>query len=510
MLSYPFCNLSLLVASFVVLVAAKILAHIISNRVALRHVPGPKSPSKLWGQEWVLYNSIPGLLYLQWHIRYGKVVKFSGALGHPILSITDPRAISFILGEGAYNFPKPYGVRAWFKALLGEGILWVEGKAAHEEQRKIIAPALSAQAVRGLVPIIIETSSKLGSQWSYLFDSSGATSIEIDIMDWAGRFALDTVARAAFSYDLGCLTGDPHSLTETFNDLTNNEDRLSSFYMRALFWLFPPILMIGKKGRNIRRVRSELGKIGALMWRDAKMVGDTGDNTLLAHMLRADQLSVAKMDEEQVLAQMRTTVSAGYETVSAVISWLLYELAKHPEFQSILRTEVTEAGEISSNMLSKGYRLLDAAIKETLRLHPPILENHHEAAHTVTIPLVEPLPGASSSHLTIPKGTVLSIPVNVIQLDPSMWGDDAKSFRPERWLDQGSNIRRNLLAFSEGPRSCIGKTFALTEIKILVATLLRHFSFSCNHDIEAFQSFVIRPRVKGERSSSLPLRVRRV
>lgn len=143
MLLYPFCNLSLLVASFVALVVARFLTHIISNRVALRHVPGPISPSKLWGQEWVLYNSIPGLLYLQWHIRYGKIVKFSGALGvrhyflyltvpthtpqHPILSITDPRAISFILGEGAYNFPKPHGVRAWFKALLGEGILWVEG-----------------------------------------------------------------------------------------------------------------------------------------------------------------------------------------------------------------------------------------------------------------------------------------------------------------------------------------------------------------------------------------------
>ena len=144
------------------------------------------------------------------------------------------------------------------------------------------------------------------------------------------------MARAAFSYDLGCLSGDPYSLTQTFNDLTNNEDRLSSFYMRALFWLFPPILMIGKKGRIIRRVRSELGKIGALMWRDARIVGDAGDNTLLAHMckahlcpcspdlnaylVRADQLSVVKLDEEQVLAQMRTTVSAGYETVSAVIS----------------------------------------------------------------------------------------------------------------------------------------------------------------------------------------------
>jgi hypothetical protein len=46
---------------------------------------------------------------------------------HQLLSVTDPHAILFILGEGAYQFPKPKGVRAWFRMLLGEGILWVEG-----------------------------------------------------------------------------------------------------------------------------------------------------------------------------------------------------------------------------------------------------------------------------------------------------------------------------------------------------------------------------------------------
>ena len=44
-----------------------------------------------------------------------------------------------------------------------------------------------------------------------------------------------------------------------------------------------------------------------------------------------------------------------------------------------------ESGEISSNMLSKGYRLLDATIRETLRLHPPILENHHEVWPTISL-----------------------------------------------------------------------------------------------------------------------------
>jgi len=48
-------------------------------------------------------------------------------LQNQMLSITDPRTIAYIVGEGTYQFPKPSGVRAWFKALLGEGILWVEG-----------------------------------------------------------------------------------------------------------------------------------------------------------------------------------------------------------------------------------------------------------------------------------------------------------------------------------------------------------------------------------------------
>ena len=79
---------------------------------------------------------------------------------HQILSITDSRAINYIVGEGTYQFPKPDGVRTWFRLLLGKGILWVEGdsdtiaydlvhpdplstgKGVHERQRRTVAPAL--------------------------------------------------------------------------------------------------------------------------------------------------------------------------------------------------------------------------------------------------------------------------------------------------------------------------------------------------------------------------------
>ncbi|KAG5646052.1 hypothetical protein DXG03_004475 [Asterophora parasitica] len=485
----------------------------LKTRLALKHIPGPRPSSGLWGEEWELYHSLPGSAYLRWHKDFGKVVKINGAFGHQILSITDKRAISFIIGEGTYSFPKPNGVREWFKATLGEGILWVEGKNAHEKQRRTLAPALSQQSVRNLTHIFYETSSKLAFQWMKLFDKSHAEEVEIEVTNWAGRFALDTIGRAAFSYDFDCLSGEPHALAETLDGLTNNENKLTSFYMRALFWIFPSILSIGKKGEMIRRTKQELGHIASKMWRDAKIAGDSEGRTLMALMLKADQAAGQYMDEEEIVSQMRTTISAGYETVSAIVAWVLYELSQHPTVQLELREETSTSRDSPFDELNNKYPLLDAVLMETLRLHPAILENHHEAADTITVPLSEPLPGTFETHLVIPKGTTIAIPLNVIQTDPAVWGPDAHQFRPQRWIerkDSGIRSGRELLTFSEGPRSCIGKAFALAEIKALTVTLLRQFAFSCPYEIEAFQSFVIRPRVIGQGHSSLPLLVRKL
>ncbi|KAK7064620.1 cytochrome P450 [Favolaschia claudopus] len=499
----------LLEAAFalVTFVVGKFMVHWISARFYLRYIPGPPSSSFIWGEEWNLYHDPPGAHYLEWHQQYGKVVKFRGAFGHQILSITDERAVAFILGsEGVYKFPKPDGVRAWFQRTVGEGILWIEGKDAHEKQRRSVAPALTQQSVRKFTSVFYDTSAELAAKWTDLLDDSEAEEIEIEVTNWAGRFALDTIARAAFSYDFNLLSGEPNTLAEALDGLTNNENKSSSFYMRALFWIFPAILSFGKKGEMIRKVKAELGTIARKMWRDAKRSIDEqhADNkTLMALMLEADAASDQQLSEDEIVAQMRTILSAGYETVSAVVAWVLYELSMNPSLQEQLRGEILTTGDPSFEELNR-YPLLDSVVLETLRLHPAILENHHQAAETISIPLSEPIPGSDASHIIIPKGTIISIPVNVMQ----MWGEDAYLFRPERW--RGSEARRNVFAFSEGPRSCIGRKFALAEIKALTVTLIRQFAFACSYDIEAFQSFVIRPRVRGQGGSSLPLTIRRL
>ncbi|KAF9523587.1 cytochrome P450 [Crepidotus variabilis] len=515
MISTIIYKFSLLLFGFGLFLLGQLLYHTLSTKHAFRSVPGPRPSSWIWGEEWNLYNDLPGKPYEDWHRHFGKVVAFSGAFGHKILSITDRRAIAFILGEAAYSFPKPTGVRAWFKALLGEGILWVEGKKAHETQRRLLAPALNLQSVRLLTHVFFETSIRLANKWAKLVDENHDQKTEIEVTDWTGRFALDTVGIAAFSYDFECLSGEPHQLAISLDGLTNNEHKLSSFYMRALFWIFPAIVKLGKKGEMVREVKHQLGNIALKMWQDAQVAGEKGDRSLMATMLKTTESSSSPIREEEIVAQMRTVISAGYETVSAVAAWMLYELATHPKVQDALREEICAIPDHSFDDLNNHLPLLDAILKETLRLHPAILENHHEASETIIVPLSSPLLNGETQ-LVIPKGTLVAIPLNVLHTEEEIWGDDAKEFRPSRWLDD--NVTRDmkakragpikdyeLLAFSAGPRSCIGKTFAITEIKCLMVTVLQRFSFRCEREIEPFQSFVVRPRVVGETASSLPL-----
>ncbi|TFK30718.1 cytochrome P450 [Coprinopsis marcescibilis] len=485
-----------------------LVSQLLSGKDSLRHVPGPPPSSYLWGEEWELYYGSPGAPYIDWHRKYGKVVRFNGAMGHRVISITDPKAISYILVKNAYAFPKAKGVRAWFDATIGRGIIWAEGRDAHEPQRQLLAPSLSPQRVRGLIPVLLETAHRLAAQWANVCDQAPTSETQIEVTNWANRLALDTIGLAAFGYDFDCLSGKPDALADALDGLTNNEHKVSSFYMRALFWLFPPILSIGEKGKMIRKTKHELGIIASRMWRDAKVAADREDKTVMAYILNADEENI---DEEYIVSQMRAIISAGYEPVSAALAWILYELGTHIDVQTALREEVIELKDTTADGINK-LKLLDAVIKETFRLHPPILENHHEAGEDVVIPLETPIAGTQETHLVVPAGTLLAIPLNVIHKDPGVWGLDANEFNPQRWLNPEKAVSKEqrLMTFSEGPRGCIGRSFAMMELKVTILTLLQQFSFRCQCKMEEFQSFVVRPRVVGETASSLPLLVARL
>lgn len=104
----------------------------------------------------------------------------------------------------------------------------------------------------------------------------------------------------------------------------------------------------------------------------------------------------------------------------------------------------------------------------------------NQATEDDVIPLSQPVrtrSGKLVDSLTIAKGTLVAVSMESMNRSTAIWGEDAKVFRPSRWLEdpRGQNGipakareiqgHRHLLSFADGPRACLGKNFALAEFK---------------------------------------------
>jgi len=202
-----------------------------------------------------------------------------------------------------------------------------------------------------------------------------------------------------------------------------------------------------------------------------------------------------RLPEDEVIAQMSMLTFAATDTTSIALVKILEMLADHPKWQEKLRREVTEA---FANLEGKNIphddimRLptLDAICRETLRLHSPATIMVRQATKDTALPLWKPLRGIDGSlvhEIAVPSGTTLHIDIHAINRDKAIWGEDAKEWNPERWLNKFAEtvidakvpgVYSNVLTFSGGPYSCIGFKFSQLEMKIVLAVVLQSFKFS--------------------------------
>lgn len=173
------------------------------------------------------------------------------------------------------------------------------------------------------------------------------------------------------------------------------------------------------------------------------------------------------------------------------ISHCLFELAHHTDIQEKLVADLNEAldkfpGEqINSDeayeVIMNSLPLLEAVIKETLRLYPPIsLMSRICNSDGVRL----------GDSLTLRKGDVLSFPTCVLHQNPHFY-PEPEVFKPERFMPENKHllVPYTYLPFAAGPRNCLGMRFAYQEVKLCLATILRKFSFSLAPDTPAKLTF---------------------
>ncbi|EGT38287.1 hypothetical protein CAEBREN_29309 [Caenorhabditis brenneri] len=175
---------------------------------------------------------------------------------------------------------------------------------------------------------------------------------------------------------------------------------------------------------------------------------------------------------DEVIGQCFVFLAAGFDTTALSLSYATYLLATHPEIQKKLQEEVDREcpdPEISFDQLSK-LKYMECVMKETLRLYPlGVTANTRKCMRETTI-----------NGVTFEEGMNIQVDTWTLHHNPKIWGDDVEEFKPERWESSSlDHLEHNgsYIPFGAGPRQCIGMRLAQMEQKILLAQILKEYTF---------------------------------
>ncbi|KIK76150.1 hypothetical protein PAXRUDRAFT_835441 [Paxillus rubicundulus Ve08.2h10] len=510
------------------------LAHLVRRHARTARLKGPPSNNLIFGFPEVLVTPDSAEIYEAWAVRYGPVYQVPSLLGTSRILLCDPKAIAHFYARDTTTYRLTPLAKFLTYMLVGRESLVTSHGDAHKRLRKSITPAFTVTVIRTHLPTFYDTVYKAKVAWDNILENSpdGAT---IEVQEWLSRISLDIIGIAGFSHDFASLSGKKSAVSTVLEDIANTEPSPAFVYISLLAQLFPALLRLpNPRTRLTHMLNKNMGMISQELLERTKKDNEKGasegqkDNSITGLLIKAGSAdSEFHMSEEETLAQMKVLLLAGYETTSISLTWALMELCRDQEAQTTLREELSQLhGDPTWDQVTNGLPYLDAVVHETLRLHAPITETTRIATEDDVVPLSDPVFTASSphpvTHLSIPSGTIVSVPIASINRSTSFWGSDAKVFKPSRWIEEGGiperakevQGHRHILTFSDGPRACIGKGFAVAVLKAVLSVLIRNFIFEFRGGPETKVGIAVgvfpRPKIKGEEGSRVPLHVKRV
>ncbi|HSR96752.1 MAG TPA: cytochrome P450 [Kofleriaceae bacterium] len=198
---------------------------------------------------------------------------------------------------------------------------------------------------------------------------------------------------------------------------------------------------------------------------------------MLGQLMRARRPDGSALTDREIQIHLSDMVVAGHETTTVAIAWTCYELCRHPEALARLTAELDAHPAPADAPGLAQLRYLEAVCNESLRLHPPLVF----LSRTVARPL------CVADH-EVPPGVGVSLVLPLIHRDAAIY-PEPHAFRPERFLERGYGPEQ-FLPFGGGAKRCLGSTFAVQEMMIVIAGLLSRFRMRLRRDR------AIRPRAR--------------
>ncbi|MFB9312997.1 cytochrome P450 [Nocardioides plantarum] len=351
--------------------------------------------------------------------------------------------------------------------IFGHGVVF--DASPEERQQALKNQALRGDQMRGHATTIENEINRMVAEWG----DEG----EVDLLDF---FAELTIYNTA-----ACLVGLPfreeidHRFAEAYHGLERGTD--------ALAYVDP--YLEGVESFEIRdRSRATLVSLVQDIIDRRVSTGSTTDRRHVPKDERdlLDVLISLDMSADYITGVFISMLFAGHHTSSGTSAWTLIELMRHPE---IMTGVVAELDDLYADRHEEGHReisfrslrsipQLESVIKETLRLHPPLIILMRQVVEEMEL----------AGH-TIPVGTIVASSPRVSnRLEEDF--PDAQSFDPTRYQDPRQEDMQNRwtwIPFGAGKHRCVGNAFAMMQIKAIFSVLLRDFEFELVQPAETYR-----------------------
>lgn len=366
---------------------------------------------------------------------------------HPVVLFFRPEHVRYILVEHARNFTNREAATN-LRRTLGDGLLTSDGDF-HRQQRRLVQPAFHKKRVESYAGVMVRHTRDMLEHWQ-----PGA---EVDISKEMQALTLRIVAKALFDVDVQV---ERPSLGQAFTDVIENPVDLPWSPRAAPIDL--PFMPYGKYMAG-RRALDDY--VFGLIARRRAAGDDVGD--IVSMLLDAQEEGVT-MTDQQIRDQAMTFFAAGHETTANALTWTFYLLSEHPDVRAKLLGELAAVLDGRDPTVEDLPNLpyLDWVVTESMRLYPPAWAQGRRASEAFAL-----------EGYTFPAGTMVMLSQWVLHHLPEIWGDP-EAFRPERWEpERGQKVPPGAyFPFGGGPRMCIGMPFAQLEARLLLATMLQHYT----------------------------------
>ncbi|KAJ0404809.1 hypothetical protein P43SY_003485 [Pythium insidiosum] len=381
-----------------------------------------------------------------------------------VIFVSTPDAIEEITTTQFHNFPKGEIQNEALRDLLGAGLVASDGDRWYR-QRKAAVRFFTAKVLRTLMKDVMR---KNIERMCDVIDEASAAGEMADLRDLFMAFTIETFMGLGLGVELECIGAkEPHPFLEGLDAASPaTATRFRTKLARA--WLRKTI---------DQALKNSVAKKQQGHDDPATIEADTKKpvRTVIELFLEYGE----GLNEDDLVEFILTFVFAARDTTADTLSWLFYVVGHRPDVEQKLRAEMDERLPPGSNTTYlttehlKDFVYMEAVIKETLRLYPAAPYTLRTCASDTVI----------CGDIFLRKGDMVGTPMYALARNPSVWGPDASEFRPERWIDEATGKIKQVAAskfytFSAGPRTCVGMSLAMLELRVVVANLLQRYKFA--------------------------------